>query len=94
MIVKLDYIVPKQGRSLRFRPSHNLHINTHHKDVDLSSATAPPQVFDNTPAGKDGTLQSGDELIGVNGTSVKGRTKVEVAKIIQAVQVWSKDFLR
>ncbi|XP_043242987.1 PRKCA-binding protein-like isoform X2 [Amphibalanus amphitrite] len=44
------------------------------------------QVFDNTPAGRDGTLQSGDELIGVNGTSVKGRTKVEVAKIIQAVK--------
>ena len=44
-------------------------------------------MFDNTAAGKDGTLQSGDELIGVNGTSVKGRTKVEVAKIIQAVQV-------
>ncbi|XP_037074351.1 LOW QUALITY PROTEIN: PRKCA-binding protein-like [Pollicipes pollicipes] len=44
------------------------------------------QVFDNTAAGKDGTLQSGDELIGVNGTSVKGRTKVEVARIIQAVK--------
>lgn len=42
------------------------------------------QVFDNTPAAKDGTLQSGDELVGVNGVSVKGKTKVEVAKMIQA----------
>ncbi|XP_023718371.1 PRKCA-binding protein isoform X2 [Cryptotermes secundus] len=42
------------------------------------------QVFDNTPAARDGTLQSGDELVGVNGASVKGKTKVEVAKMIQA----------
>lgn len=42
------------------------------------------QIFDNTPASKDGTLQSGDELVGVNGASVKGKTKVEVAKMIQA----------
>ncbi|KAI1297178.1 PRKCA-binding protein [Halotydeus destructor] len=44
------------------------------------------QVFDNTPAAVDGTLQSGDELIGVNGASVKGKTKVEVAKMIQTAQ--------
>lgn len=44
------------------------------------------QVFDNTPASRDGTLQSGDEIIGVNSTSVKGKTKVEVAKMIQAVK--------
>ncbi|XP_046660469.1 PRKCA-binding protein-like isoform X3 [Homalodisca vitripennis] len=42
------------------------------------------QVFDNTPAAKEGTLESGDELVGVNGQSVKGKTKVEVAKMIQA----------
>ncbi|XP_014243347.1 PRKCA-binding protein isoform X1 [Cimex lectularius] len=42
------------------------------------------QVFDNTPAAKEGTLQSGDELVGVNGQSVKGKTKVEVAKMIQS----------
>ncbi|XP_075226076.1 protein interacting with PRKCA 1 isoform X3 [Lycorma delicatula] len=42
------------------------------------------QVFDNTPAAKEGTLQSGDELVGVNGNSVKGKTKVEVAKMIQS----------
>ncbi|XP_014284799.1 PRKCA-binding protein isoform X2 [Halyomorpha halys] len=41
------------------------------------------QVFDNTPAAREGTLQSGDELVGVNGQSVKGKTKVEVAKMIQ-----------
>lgn len=42
------------------------------------------QVFDNTPAAKEGTLQSGDEIVGVGATSVKGKTKVEVAKMIQA----------
>ncbi|XP_034238604.1 PRKCA-binding protein isoform X1 [Thrips palmi] len=42
------------------------------------------QVFDNTPASRDGTLQSGDEIIGVNGVSCKGKTKVQAAKMIQA----------
>ena len=45
------------------------------------------QVFDNTPAARDGTLASGDELTGINGTSVKGRTKVEVARMIQGIKV-------
>uniref|UniRef100_A0A8C7M810 PRKCA-binding protein n=1 Tax=Oncorhynchus kisutch TaxID=8019 RepID=A0A8C7M810_ONCKI len=44
------------------------------------------QVFDNTPAALEGTLASGDEITGVNGKPVKGKTKVEVAKMIQAVQ--------
>ncbi|XP_069766033.1 PRKCA-binding protein isoform X1 [Narcine bancroftii] len=44
------------------------------------------QVFDNTPAAMDGTLAAGDEIIGVTGKSVKGKTKVEVAKMIQAVK--------
>ncbi|XP_069766036.1 PRKCA-binding protein isoform X2 [Narcine bancroftii] len=34
----------------------------------------------------DGTLAAGDEIIGVTGKSVKGKTKVEVAKMIQAVK--------
>ncbi|XP_076663327.1 protein interacting with PRKCA 1 isoform X1 [Andrena cerasifolii] len=42
------------------------------------------QIFDNTPAALDGTLQSGDELVAVNGASVRGKTKVEVAKMIQS----------
>ncbi len=46
-----------------------------------------PQIFDNTPAAKDGTLAGGDEIVGVNGQSVKGRTKVEVARMIQSVKV-------
>jgi hypothetical protein len=50
-------------------------------------------VFDNTPAAKDGTLQSGDELVGVNGVSVKGKTKVEVAKMIQASKVRNIEYL-
>lgn len=44
------------------------------------------QVFDNTPVSREGTLQSGDELLGVGGTSVKGKTKVEVAKMIQTAE--------
>ncbi|GCC17518.1 hypothetical protein chiPu_0020596 [Chiloscyllium punctatum] len=44
------------------------------------------QVFDNTPAALDGTLAAGDEIVGVTGKSVKGKTKVEVAKMIQAVK--------
>lgn len=45
------------------------------------------QIFDNTAASRDGTLQSGDELTAVNGQTVKGKTKVEVAKMIQAAKV-------
>ena len=33
-----------------------------------------PQIFDNTPAAKDGTLASGDELVGMACQSVMGRT--------------------
>lgn len=36
------------------------------------------------PAGIEGTLESGDEIVAVNGVSVKGKTKVEVAKMIQS----------
>lgn len=46
------------------------------------------QVFDNTPAARDGSLAAGDEIVGVNGQSVKGRTKVEVARMIQSVKVY------
>ena len=45
------------------------------------------QVFDNTASSRDGSLESGDEIVGVNGVSVKGKSKVEVAKIIQASKV-------
>ncbi|KAI3387973.1 hypothetical protein SNEBB_006816 [Seison nebaliae] len=41
------------------------------------------QVFDNTPAAKDGSLAAGDEVLSINGHSVKGCTKVEVARLIQ-----------
>lgn len=52
-----------------------------------SSSRVVSQVFDNTPAALEGTLAAGDEITGVNGKPVKGKTKVEVAKMIQAVQV-------
>ncbi|XP_065356523.1 PRKCA-binding protein [Calliphora vicina] len=41
------------------------------------------QVFDGTPAAREGSLESGDELLAINSTSVKGKTKVQVAKMIQ-----------
>ncbi|XP_045124621.1 PRKCA-binding protein-like isoform X2 [Portunus trituberculatus] len=44
------------------------------------------QVFDNTAAAREGTLQSGDEITGVNGVNVKGRSKQEVAQMIQRSQ--------
>lgn len=47
------------------------------------------QVFDNTATARDGTLESGDEIVGVGGASVKGKSKVEVAKMIQASKVRS-----
>ena len=47
------------------------------------------QVFDNTPASREAVLQAGDEIVGVNGKSLRGKTKVDVARAIQAVKVSS-----
>nr|CAB3264853.1 PRKCA-binding protein-like [Phallusia mammillata] len=44
------------------------------------------QVFDNTPASKNGALAAGDEIVTINGQSVKGLTKVQLAKTIQAIK--------
>ena len=41
------------------------------------------QVFDNTPASVDGTLESGDRIVAVNNNDVSERTKLEVARMIQ-----------
>lgn len=41
------------------------------------------QIFDNSPAAKEGNLQPGDEITAVNGKSVKGRTRNETAQAIQ-----------
>jgi PRKCA-binding protein len=41
------------------------------------------QVFDNSPASKEASLAAGDEIVAVNRQLVKGKTKVEVAKLIQ-----------
>ena len=41
------------------------------------------QVFDNTPAALDQTLESGDRIVAVNNADVMGRTKLEVARMIQ-----------
>ena len=44
------------------------------------------QDFDNTPAAKAGTLESGDEILSTQSQSVKSKSKQEVAKIIQSVR--------
>lgn len=41
------------------------------------------QIFDNSPAAKEGSLQPGDEITAVNGKSVKGRSRNETASAIQ-----------
>uniref|UniRef100_A0A6G1S8F3 PRKCA-binding protein n=1 Tax=Aceria tosichella TaxID=561515 RepID=A0A6G1S8F3_9ACAR len=41
------------------------------------------QIFDNTPAALEGTLEPGDELTAINGVSVKGSTRTEAAQAIQ-----------
>ena len=41
------------------------------------------QVFDNTTAAIDHTLESGDRIVAVNSVDVSGRTKLEVARMIQ-----------
>ena len=41
------------------------------------------QVFDNTPASVEGTLESGDRIVAVNNNDVSERTKLEVARMIQ-----------
>ncbi|GFV69676.1 PRKCA-binding protein [Trichonephila clavipes] len=44
------------------------------------------QVSENGPVANDGTLQCGDEITAVNGETVKGKSKVEVAKMIKTVK--------
>jgi 2,4-dienoyl-CoA reductase-like NADH-dependent reductase (Old Yellow Enzyme family) len=47
------------------------------------------QVFDGTPASQDQTLESGDRIVAVNNVDVDGRTKLEVARLIQSAGVRS-----
>lgn len=44
------------------------------------------QVFDSTPASADAKLQAGDEITAVGGVNVKGKTKLDVARLIQSNQ--------
>ncbi|CAD6195124.1 unnamed protein product [Caenorhabditis auriculariae] len=41
------------------------------------------QIFDGSPASKDGRIRAGDEVVAVNGISVKGERKSAVAQLIQ-----------
>ena len=50
------------------------------------------QVFDNTPAALDRTLESGDRIVAVNNSDVMGRTKLEVARMIQNAGVSSSPY--
>lgn len=40
-------------------------------------------MSDNSPAALDGTLESGDEILAINNECVRGRTKLQVAQMIQ-----------
>ncbi|KFD71692.1 LOW QUALITY PROTEIN: hypothetical protein M514_04254 [Trichuris suis] len=42
------------------------------------------QIFENGAAASDGSLEAGDEIVRVNRVNVKGRTRSEVARMIQA----------
>lgn len=42
------------------------------------------QVFDNSPASREGTLQPGDEITAINGVSYKGSGRSEAAQAIQS----------
>ncbi|XP_015920690.1 PRKCA-binding protein isoform X1 [Parasteatoda tepidariorum] len=44
------------------------------------------QISENGPVAKDGTLECGDEITAINGETVKGKSKVEVAKMIKTVK--------
>ncbi|PAV92413.1 hypothetical protein WR25_07373 isoform B [Diploscapter pachys] len=41
------------------------------------------QVFDGSPTEKDGRIRCGDEVVAINGISVKGERKSAVAQLIQ-----------
>lgn len=41
-------------------------------------------MSDNSPASLDGTLESGDEILAINNECVRGRTKLQVAQMIQS----------
>ena len=47
----------------------------------------PPQVFHRTPAYEDGSLCPGDELVTVNGVSLKGYSRKQTADLIQSSTV-------
>ena len=41
------------------------------RDMLVEVTHSEHQVFDNTPAAKEATLEAGDELVGINGANVK-----------------------
>uniref|UniRef100_A0A1I8EQC6 PRKCA-binding protein n=1 Tax=Wuchereria bancrofti TaxID=6293 RepID=A0A1I8EQC6_WUCBA len=44
------------------------------------------QVFEDSPMALNGRIQAGDEIVSVNGISVKGENKTEIAKMIQETE--------
>lgn len=50
------------------------------------------QIFENTPAKKNKLIGLGDEILAVNGESVKGLEKAEVASLIKQSQGLFKFF--
>lgn len=51
----------------------------------LCSCLYVVQVFDGSPVINDGRIQAGDELVSVNGISVKGSEKQKVAELIYSM---------
>lgn len=90
-----DFVFRVLSRSLKGKPGTVTLSKDKQNLIGISIGGGAPlcpvlyvvQVFDNTPAAKDATLQAGDEIVGVNGKSLRGKTKVDVARAIQAVKV-------
>ncbi|KAL3312893.1 PRKCA-binding protein [Cichlidogyrus casuarinus] len=93
--LKMDYsdmfLYEEDRLGMRVSTGHALLIKDSQNQVGLSISGGAPycpcvyvvQIFDGTPAAEDGSLQAGDEITSVNGISVKGRNKSEVARLFQ-----------
>jgi len=90
----MEYVYEIDPRSLAGKPGSVALRKDKQNLIGISIGGGAPlcpclyvvQVFDNTPAAKDGTLQAGDEIVGVNGKSMRGKTKVDVAREIQSIK--------
>ncbi|XP_063718967.1 PRKCA-binding protein-like [Symsagittifera roscoffensis] len=90
----LDYELEEDLMGLKVQPMSVTILKDKQNLIGISIGGGAPhcpclfvvQVFDNTPAAKVGTLESGDEILSIQTQSVKGKSKQEVAKMIQSVR--------